>query len=336
MKKKSDNPLISDDSVNAILTILTAFRQSKVLLSACELDIFTIIGNDQKNVKEIAISAGTEEKATGKLLNALVAMQLLIKHDDKYQNTKGTRRFLVKGRPEYIGNMMFMTAQFEKWMELTDCIRTGKAVSYQDIEDKPKEWIRDYVDSVYWRSKMQIPDIVSMVNLRDINSLLDLGCGSASYAMEFKRIKPEMKVTAFDLPKIIYEANKHIEREDMVRDINLMSGDFMKDDFGKGYDAIFLSDVMSHFSFGENTKLMHRVYDALARGGKLIVHDTFINDERLEPVSATFDSLGYLINTEGGDVFTESDIWMILKEGWFGNIKMITTPFNTSIFIAEK
>ena len=73
---KKYNTLVSDDSVNAILQIASAFEQSKCLLSACELDFFTIIGNDQKTVKEIAISAGTEERATEKLLNALCGMQL--------------------------------------------------------------------------------------------------------------------------------------------------------------------------------------------------------------------------------------------------------------------
>ncbi len=333
---KKYNSLVSDDSVNAILQIASAFEQSKCLLTACELDFFTIIGNDQKTVKEIAISAGTEEKATEKLLNALCSMQLLVKNVNKYSNTKGTRRFLVKSRPEYIGNMMFLTHQWEKWGHLTEAVRTGKAVEFQEINDKSREWVESYVDSIYWRAVMKAPDIVSKINLNGVDSLLDLGCGSAIYAMEFKKAKPTMKVTAFDFPPVILEAIKHINREGFEKDIILMSGDFNKDSFGNKYDAIFISKVMLYSSFWENVGLMRKVYDALNPKGKIIIQETIMNDNKIEPESATLDSLNLLVNTESGDVFSESDIWMILKEGWFTNIKRIDTEFGTSIITAER
>lgn len=330
------NALVSDDSVNAILQIASAFQQSRCLLSACELDFFSIIGNEQKTAKEIAISAGTHEKSTEKLLNALCAMHILIKSENKYSNTKGTRRFLVKSRPEYIGNMMFLTHQWEKWEHLTDAIRTGQAVSYQDISDKPREWVETYVDSIYWRAVMKAPEVVSMINLHDINSMLDLGCGSGIYAIEFKKAKPTMSVTALDYPTVMYEALKHITREGMERDIEIMSGDFTKDEIKGKYDAIFVSKVLLYYSFWDNVALLNKIFNALNHKGKIIIHDTIIHDNKIEPESATIDSLNLLVNTESGDVFTESDIWMMLKESWFTHQKTIATPFNTSIIIAQK
>ena len=328
--------LISDDSANTIQQIASAFQQSRCLLSACELDIFTIIGNDQKTAKEIAISAGTHEKSTEKLLNALCAIHLLNKTENKYSNTKGTRRYLVKTRPEYIGNMMFLTHQWEKWDHLTEAIRTGKAVSYQDISDKPREWVATYVESSYWRALQKAPDVVKAINLQDINSILDLGCGSGVYSIEFKKAKPSMSVTAYDLPTILYETLKVITRAGMERDIEIVSGDFTRDEIPGKYDAIFISKVLLYYSFWENVALLNKLFNLLNHKGTLIIHDTVINDNKTAPESATIDALHLLVNTESGDVFTESDLWMMLKESWFTHQKTIATPFDTSIIIAQK
>lgn len=333
---KKPNPLISDDSVNAILQIASAFELSKILLTACELDIFSILGNDEKTAKEIAIEAGTDERATAKLLNALVSINLLNKTTLKYQNTKGTRRFLVKNRPEYIGNMMFYTHIWEKWGELTESIKTGKAITYKDIADKDDEWISSFIDSNHWRAVLQAPDVIKQINLQDINSVLDLGCGSGLYLMDFKKAKSSMQVTGMDYPNVIKQTKMHLKREGFLDSINLIEGDIFKDDFGKGYDAIFISSVLSYYSIWENIELAHKIYKALNPGGCVIVQEPIIDDNRIEPESATVLSLNLLVNTKSGDIFTESDIWMILREGWLTNIKRVDTQFQTSLFFGYR
>ena len=333
---KKTNPLVSDDSVNAILQIASAFELSKILLTACELDIFSILGNDEKTAKEIAIEAGSDEKSTAKLLNALVSMNLLNKTMLKYHNTKGTRKFLVKNRPEYIGNMMFYTHIWEKWGELTDAVKQGKAVSYKDISEKDDEWIESYVESNHWRAVLQAPDIVKQINFQDINSILDLGCGSGLYPMEFKKAKPSMQVTAMDLPNVIKHTKSHLKRDGFIDSINLIEGDIFKDDFGSGYDAIFISSVLSYYSIWENIDLIHKIFNSLNHGGCVIVQESIIEDSRTNPEMATVLSLNMLVNTQSGDIFTDSDIWMILREGWLTNIKRIDTQFQTSLFFGYR
>jgi 2-polyprenyl-3-methyl-5-hydroxy-6-metoxy-1,4-benzoquinol methylase len=333
---KKSNPLVSDDSVNTIFQIASAFQQSKCLLTACELEVFSIIGNDQKSSKEVAIESGVDEKAMDKLLNALCGMQLLNKNGYKFQNTKGTRRFLVKDRPEYIGNMMFLNNQWNKWEYLGDAIKNGSAVSYKEIWDKTPAWIESYVDSIHWRAKLQAPDIVQMINLSECQSLLDLGCGSGVYAMEFKKANPNMKVSAFDYPEVTKFAKDHLDRDGFANNIELLSGDFAKDSFGKNYDVIFISNVLLYSSIWDNVDLMRKCYDSLRPNGRVIIQESIISDSRTEPESATILSLSMLVNTKSGDVFTESDLWMILREGWFGNIQRVDTPFDSVLITGHK
>lgn len=333
---KKNNPLISDDSIQAILQIASAFQQSKILLTACELNFFTIIGNEQKSAKEVAIEAGTNEKATEKILNALTSMNLLEKKDSEFSNTKGTRRFLVETRPEYIGDMMFLTHQWEKWGDLTEAVKTGQAIRYQSIREKSEDWIKSYVDSAFWRALMKAPDIVRLINLSEIDSILDLGCGSGIYTIEFKKAKPSMKVAGMDYPNVLKEAVKHIDREGLSGQIELIPGDIHNDHIPGKYDAIFISSVLVYYSFWENVNLMHKLYDLLNPGGKIIIQETIIDDNKINPEFATVSSVNLLVNTRTGDIFTETDLWMMLKEGWFEYVNRIDTPFETSIVIGKK
>ena len=336
MKKQPNNPLISDDSVHAIIGIASAYKQSKIFLTACELDIFTIIESEERTSKEISIEAGTDESATLKLLDALCAMNFLTKNDGKYRNTKATRRFLVRSRPEYLGNLMYHTYMWEKWDDLTTVIRHGENKTYQELEEKSQKWVDAFVDSLHWRNVLKAPDIVSLIDLHEINKLLDLGCSSGIYSMEFKKAKPSLDITAFDSPKITNETFQHFKRAKMENDIKLIGGDIFTDDIGKGYDAVFISDTLAKFDFKSDYKILHKIFDALNYGGKIIVHDIIIEDNKIEPLSATIDSLELLINTKGGDVFTETDIWVMLNEAWFSNVKRIKTPFDTSLIIGTK
>ncbi len=333
---RKTNPLVSDDSVTTIIQIASAFEQSKILLSACELDIFSILGNDEKSAIEIAIEAKTDEKATTKLLNALVSMNLLSKSGQKYSNTKGTRKFLVKNRPEYIGNMMYLTHQWNKWNDLSEAVRNGKAVTYKDISEKSNEWVQSYIESMHWRAVLQAPDVIKLINLNEVNSVLDLGCGSGVYAMQFLREKPSLKVTALDFENVIPFTKHHTDRENMTSKINIIGGDAFKTDFGKGYDLVFISSMLTYYSLWENIDLLHKIYNSLNPKGCLVIQENLINDNRVEPETSTILSLNMLVNTKSGDVFTETDLWMILREGWFTNVKRIDTVFDTSLMIGYK
>lgn len=333
---KKANPLINDDSVLSILEIAGAYQKSKILLTSCELDIFTILGNDEKTAKEVAFEIDTDERATERLMNALCSINLLIKREVHFSNTKGTFRFLVKGQKEFIGNMMHKTNLWEAWSNLTDCIRKGSAVHDKRLIDMDEKWIESYTESIHWRASLQAPDIVKMVNIQNVKSILDLGGGSGVYAMEFLRAKPSLDITIFDLPGVIPFTKKHLSENDMDGLIKTTKGDLLEDDFGSGYDLIFISHLLNDFSIWQNIKIIKRVYDSLNNGGKIVIQEYIMNDDRISPERCAILSLNMLVNTQSGDSYTETDLWIMLKEAWFKNVKRIDTEFGTGLMIGEK
>jgi len=72
-----EKPAAGDSlSPHAVLEMAAAFQRSRVLLTAYELDLFTILGEESRSSTEIAQVLGTDERATDRLMNALCALDL--------------------------------------------------------------------------------------------------------------------------------------------------------------------------------------------------------------------------------------------------------------------
>ena len=70
-----------------IMELASAFMQSRALLTACELDLFTAVGERERSSGEVARLLQTDERATDRLMNVLCALGLLTKSGGRFRNT---------------------------------------------------------------------------------------------------------------------------------------------------------------------------------------------------------------------------------------------------------
>jgi 3-hydroxy-5-methyl-1-naphthoate 3-O-methyltransferase len=337
---KSWRPFKRDDTgINKILEMVFGYQKSRTLLTACELDVFTLIGTDNKTASEVAILIDADIKATQRLLDALCSLDLLEKQIDKYTNSKISLRFLVKTKPEYMSIMDYHSNLWDSWGLLTKTVKKGKSSKVMKIQDYDKKTTEKFLDMVHWRSALLAPDIVKLIDLRNVNNVLDLGGGVGDYAIGFVNAKPDIKATVFSFPNCLPFAEDHlkyIKNREVADSIDIISGDIMEDDIGDGYDLIFVSFYFEYNNIWDNIKLSKKIWDALKTGGRIVVHDLLIDDKRTGPEFNALYALELLVTSEGGNVYTGSDIWLILKEAWFSKIQNIETDFGTSIVIGHK
>ena len=91
-----------------------------------------------------------------------------------------------------------------------------------------------------------------------------------------------------------------------------IKGDFLVDDIGKGYDLIFLSQIVHSFSETENISLLRKCRKALNNKGRVVIHEFPINEQKTDPVSSALFAVNMLVNCEGGRTWSFGD----MKE-WF-------------------
>ena len=121
----------SPPTPDAILQTGFAFWNSKVLLSAVELGLFTILGERRLTGAELGKELSLHPRGIADFLDALLAMGFLEREGDgataKYSNTPATALFLDRNSPRYIGGILEMlnARLFRFWNDLPEALRTG-------------------------------------------------------------------------------------------------------------------------------------------------------------------------------------------------------------------
>jgi hypothetical protein len=325
-----------DDSINEILDLTYDFTKSRLLFSACELDVFTIIGDGKKTAEEIAVSSGANKNSMERLLNALCSINLLEKSGGFYTNPQITKEILVKGKPNYLSFIPNFSYLWDRWSKLTESIIKGEPVDFIDLPNRTLAQRKNFIEDMNWRSVKQASDVAGYLDFSNINTILDIGGGAGAFTMEFLRKKPSLEITIFDLPEITDITREYLSKEGFLDKVKIISGDYKKDNIGGPYNMVFLSQVLHLNSIWENIDLVKKIYFSLSEHGIIVINDYIINEVRTFPTYPALYSLNLLVDSEHGDICSNTDIWIILKESWFEKMKTFKTSLDSDLVIAHK
>ena len=315
---------------------VVAFQKSRIMLTAYELDIFTFIGEKSYPSESISTALNLNKNATERLLNALVALNLMEKKDEQYSNSKDSLMFLSKNSPAYMGGLMHTNHLWNTWSHLTEVVKTGKAAHHDEINARGEEWLEAFINAMHDRGKKQAPDQLKNIDLQHVNSVLDVGGGSGCFSMEFIKRKPDLKAAIFDLPNVIPLSKKIIQKEGFSGKIDHYGGDYRSDELPKGFDLVFLSAIIHSNSAETNQALVKKCYSSLNTDGKIVIQDWIMNDAKTEPVQGAIFSINMLVGVEGGDCYSENEVSTWMRKTGFIDIRRVVLEAGISQMIGVK
>ena len=322
--------------VHHIREIAASYRQSRILLSGVELDLFTHIEEAGTTGHQLAIRLNLNENACERLLNALVSLGFLTKKNQLFFNTPESSTFLSRKSPEFLGGLMHSNHLWKTWSNLTEVVRTGIPAHQEEINDRGDEWLQAFIHAMHDRAKKQAPRQLSGIDLSGIHTLLDVGGGSGAYAMEFIARKPDIRATIFDLPQVVPITQEFIEKEASKDKINTFTGDYTSDDLPEGFDLVFLSAVLHSNGLETNRDLIRKCFNALNPGGRIVIQDWIMNNARTAPEAGAIFAINMLVGTEAGDCFTEQEVYEMLLAAGFKNISRVEFESGLSQVTARK
>jgi Dimerisation domain len=111
-----------------IFNLGVGFWESKTLLCAVELGLFTELAKGRADLRTLSQRLGLHDRSARDFLDALVAQNLLERQDGIYSNTKETDLFLDRGKPSYVGGFLEMANArlYQFWGSLTEGLKTGQ------------------------------------------------------------------------------------------------------------------------------------------------------------------------------------------------------------------
>jgi SAM-dependent methyltransferase len=318
-----------------IMELATAFQRSRPLLTAFELDLFTALASEARTSEEVAGAIGADPRATDRLMNALVALDLLEKENGRFRNSPQAEKYLVKGRPDYLGGLGHTNHLWDTWSRLTAVVRAGHPAGLGNTDQRDDDWLRPFIAAMHMRAGQGAQQVVGMLDLDGVSRVLDVGGGSGAYAMAFVRARRGISAVVFDLPKVVPLTRMYIQQEGLTAEVGTMVGNYLQDPLGEGYDLVFMSAVIHSNSVNDIRLLFGRAARALRPGGQLVVQEFLINEDRSGPLQPALFTLNMLVGTPEGDTYTESEVRGWMAEAGFGHIRRIDTPSSTGLMTAR-
>jgi precorrin-6B methylase 2 len=312
MNESNKEPKKQEVSIGRIMELSRAFQASRVFLTGYEMDVFSVLGDEEKTSYEVASAIGADRRGTNRLLNALCALDLLTKSAERYANTPVAAKYLVKGKPDYQFGLMHTVHLWDSWTTLTKAVRKGGTVVKRPVDESGREWVEAFIGAMHGRAKAEAPIVVGKIDLTGVSRVLDVGGGSGAFSMSFVRAKEDLKATVFDLPNVLPLTRRYIEEAGFSEKISTVPGNYHENELGTGFDLVFLSAIIHANSFDQNQELVHKAGRALNPGGRIVISDFIMEENRFQPMAGAFFALNMLTGTPGGDTFTELEIkgWM--------------------------
>jgi predicted O-methyltransferase YrrM len=310
-------------TAESILELSRGFMPSRVLLSAAELDLFTLLSSKALAAEEIAAETTTGLRGITILLDALSALGFLVKTDGRYQTAPSVVPLLSAEAPDSVLPMVLhMGAVWQNWSRITDIVlgRTTPGMK-KGVLDKDNR--KAFIGAMHVVASKAAPEVVAAINPGPARRLLDVGGGSGTYTLAFLKAAPAMQATLFDLPPVIEMARDRVQAAGMVDRVTLATGDFYKDELPPGHDLALLSAIIHQNSAEQNEALYGKIYRALDSGGRIVVRDHVMSADRTQPLEGALFAVNMLAGTEGGRTYAFDEIKAALTTAGFTRINLI-------------
>ena len=303
-----------------------SYWQSKILLTALRLDLFTVLADQALSAAALAARLGAAERGLTALLDALVALGLLTKQDHRYANTPFARTALDRTKPSFCGYTPLFDAQcWELWGELEDTVRGGSCPGQDTVFHADPVGTELLLRGLHADALRLAPALAARLDLGRRRRMLDLGGGAGTYAITFCQIQPELHAVIFDLPGPLTLAYQLVSAAGLTDRISLVVGDFRTAPLPRGFDLALLSNILHGQSAETNQQLLTAVFAALEPGGELILRDVLMNEDRTTPVFGALFAVNLVLHSPAGRCYTYSEVSSWLTAAGFHDLEVLET-----------
>lgn len=306
-----------------LLADVSAFMKSRVILTACELDLFSHLHERSSTPPELALRIPCDLEALSRILDVLAAYHLLAKEGDKYTAT-GQGELLSARHPESVLPMVLhMGRLWDNWSGLTQTVRKGrkKRPSKAHRMDEPSR--KAFIGAMHVVAKDLSDEIAGSYDGRPFTRLLDVGGASGTYTIAFLKKNPHLFAVLFDLKEVAPMAETRLKDEGLADRAIVVAGDFYRDELPQGCDLALLSAIIHQNSPRQNLALYRKIHRALEPGGAILVRDHIMDPSRTKPAPGTLFAINMLVGTRGGDTYTFEEVKDALQEAGFTGVRLI-------------
>jgi len=328
------------DPRSELATILgkaRAFWEARVLMTAAELDVFSLLADEPKTSARVSRELASDPRGTETLLDALVGLGLLEKTQNAFRTRPGFEKALSSSAPDSVLPVIQHMAQlWSRWGQLTEIVRRGRAGTSVDALERDDKGTAAFIGAMHAIGLGLARSVVARLDLSGHRNMIDVGGGSGVYTIAALRLAPQLRATIFDRPLVTEIARRKLAEAGMADRVALVNGDFYVDALPEGHDLALLSAIIHQNDPEQNVTLYRKVFDALLPGGTIAVRDFVMSEDHTAPVDGAVFAINMLVNTPGGSTYSFEEIREDLEAAGFVDAKLLHRGEMDSLVTARR
>jgi ubiquinone/menaquinone biosynthesis C-methylase UbiE len=327
-----------------IFDLINAHMNSSALKAAVELDIFTAIGEGNKDAASIARRCNASERGVRILCDFLTVGGLLTKQNGAYGLAPDAAMFLDRRSPAAMGSItgfLLSPALVDGYKDLAGVVRKGTTQlgpkGEGTLQTENPAWV-DFARSMAPMMAFPAELIAGVLKASEGKKwkVLDIAAGHGLFGIAQARHNPNAEITAVDWPNVLEVATENAAKAGVANRHHTLPGDAYQVDFGTGYDIVLITNFLHHFDIPTCEIFLKKVHAALAPGGRAVTLEFIPNDDRVSPPVPAKFSMVMLASTPSGDAYTFAQYQKMFANAGFRSTKQHELPVPQQLLISEK
>jgi len=318
-----------------------AFR---LLLAGHRLGVFAALEEGPLTLRELSERLDARPEGLQPFLDLLRRLGYVSVRGGRYANTATTRRWLSADSPQsLVPAIPFLDDFVRRWDHLEETIKEGRPpfTAYEFYDRRPECW-PSFHDGMRAIALFTIDEVARAARLRaGPLRLLDVGGSHGLYTIALCRRYSQLTAVIYDWPDGVAAAEREIARAGLAARVTTMTGDFLTDDLGAGYDVALLGNIIHGQRPPAIVDLLRRLHASLNDDGTLLILDQVrlhAPFTRLGGYAAALVGL-LLLNELGGGIYPYAQVRAWLRETGYGDARLrrlLRAPGNVLIQASRK
>lgn len=303
--------------VDRLTRLAVAYQESRVLLTAVELDLFSHLSLAPMAANALAAEQNWDARALAALLDALVVMGLVEKSLDRYCIASANHALLAEADERgVIAALRCAAPSFRAWSGLTEKVLGGAGLPSLDPA-------RSIAASSLAADTKLASTIAALLKPEAGNSFLDVGSRSAAYTTAFLARDRSLQATLLVEPAIRDAIEEQLRASEDIDAVRLVAADPSAADWPEEPHLVFLSGMVNHCGISAFQRICRRALDVLAPGGRLVIRDHIMSENRLRPRAGVFLELQHLVHGTEGRAYSFSELKATLVQVGFCSVQLL-------------
>jgi len=335
-----ENEQMESSGPEIILRHCTSLYTSIAFHVGMQLEIFTVLDKGPLRVAEAAALTQMKPFFLERLFYSLVACKMLTVQKDVFANTPVASRYLVKGKPDYMGDHVWVNPFLKQWvfqaaLTTAESLKAGSAVNKFDYAESTFEQLLSVFRGTMPVAASAGKGLARLYDFCEFTSVVDIGGASGGLSVSLKRSYPHLNITVTDLPTVTPVTRALLE-EQRIDEIEIMDWDVSQEHCGQSFDAAVLRTLIQVLSPEQAVQTLINVCESVNPGGTIFILGRILDDSKFSPPE---EAAWYLLNLNWEDhagFYTEREYKDILRNAGFQGIQRDILPNGDGLILARK